>query len=137
MLFQNFTKTALVLTLCAATTYAAEPNADCQKMLALHQTYNPAVQMHDVLQARAQAFAEQLQRERSGGHHNGFLSRVREYVRFDPHENVACHFTAEEAMRAWLSSGGHGRNIRDKTFTHVGIGCAGGEYWVVIFVRIK
>jgi uncharacterized protein YkwD len=47
---------------------------------------------------------------------------------------------AGEMMRAWLSSPGHARNIRDSDFTEVGFGVVNGRngpWWTVVFAKPK
>lgn len=103
------------------------------------QTAAPPLQLDAALQRAAQKHADDMAQKRYFNHRsrNGrspFQRIQAEGYRFQTAgENIALgHARAEEAIRSWLRSAGHCRNIMNRHFTHTGI-ARNGRYWVQVF----
>ncbi len=77
----------------------------------------------------AQDWAERMEKRKKMVHSN--LNFPGEWVAKG--ENIANGYeTEEDVFKGWMNSKGHRQNIKNESFTHVGIGRS-GNYWCVCF----
>jgi hypothetical protein len=109
-----------------------KPEIKDSPLLKLHNSERKSkLEIDDDLAKFAQSWAERMEKRKKMVHSN--LDFPGEWN--TKGENIANGYESEEdVFDGWMHSKGHRQNIKNESFTHIGIGRS-GNYWCVCFGR--